>query len=304
MPNDGSPWATIVYWAKYRSFWFGAISRIAAINGGVGLLLWAADEFTGGRNPTLLEIRANLLLTAFVAALIALAYAVGRLGVKLNPEQPQINAPVLVLMVLVIVAATSIAGPVFVVIGEACLLVLLILVLRVRHLELNAYLVIKAVLVVSSAILLAGIGTGIATGSLLETRVSLQAADGLLRLIVFLLGLSLYFVEEWRYWRAQPPTPIVVRQLQRACRDNDFASISRWLGEELTFTQKDQRYLANLILPRRMIVDADMAGVYNPHGDFVLFRVCKGQVVEMRRFGPTEEQHRTSASSERGQIAG
>jgi hypothetical protein len=301
VPNEGSAWAAIAYWARYRSFWFGAISRIAAINGGVGLVLWAVDVLTGGHYPALLQIRANLLLTAFTAALIALAYAVGRLGVKLDPQQPQINAPVAVLMVLVIVAATSIAGPPFVAVGEAVLLILLILILRLRHLEVNAYLIIKGVLIASSVVLLGGIATGIATGSLLETRISVQALDGLLRLIVFLLGLGLYFAEEWRYWRALPPTPMVIRLLQRACRDNDFAAISRWLGEELTFSQTDQRYLAELVLPSRLIVDGDVAAVASPTGDFALFRVRKGQVVDMRRF---EAAGQAPAVTDRGRAAG
>jgi len=285
VPNGTSAWAALVYWAKYRSFWFGAVSRIAAINGGIGLLLWAADEATGGENPTPLQIPAALL-TGFVAALIALAFAVGRLGVKLDPEQPHANAPALVFIVLVIVAVTSIAGPVFVAIGESGVLILLILVLRLRKLEVNTYLVIKGVLIASSIILLGGIGTGIASGSLLETRVSVEAADGLVRLVIFLLGLSLYFVEERRYWRAQPPTPRVIEELQRACRHNDFSAISRWLGEELVFSQTDQHYLAETVLPRRLMVDGDLAGFCSPNGDFALFRVRRGQVVEMRRFAP------------------
>ena len=78
---------------------------------------------------------------------------VGRQGLKLDPEQPVATPAVLVVIVLVIVAVTSIAGPVFVAIGEAGVLV---------------------------------------------------------RLLVFLLGLSLYLAEERRSWRAEPPTPVVV----------------------------------------------------------------------------------------------
>ncbi|HLG73200.1 MAG TPA: hypothetical protein VK009_22490 [Chloroflexota bacterium] len=284
IPNEGSTLAGLLYWARYKSFWFGAISRIATFNGAIGFLLWAIDEGMAGDNPTLLQIRSNLPLTAFVAALIALAYAVGRLGLKLDPDEPLANAPALVIVVLVIVAVTSIAGPVFVAIGEACLLVLLLLVLRLRHWDVNAYLIIKGVLVASSIVLLGGIGTGIATGQLLETRLSLQSTDDLMRLFVLLLGLSLYFIEERRHWLSQPPTPVVIDRLQRACKQNDFAHIHRWLGEDLTFSQADQHLLAELILPRRLIVDGDVAGVPTPTGDFVLFRVKKGQVVEMRHY--------------------
>jgi hypothetical protein len=282
IPNDGSSFAGLVYWARYKSFWFGAISRIATFNGAMGLLLWAVDEGTGRQNETLLQIRSNLPLTAFVAALIALAYAVGRLGLKLDPEAPLANPAVLVIVVLVIVAVTSIAGPVFVAIGEAGMLVLLLVVLRVRHWDVDAYLVIKAVLIASSIILLGGLGAGIATGSLLETRVSLDRVSDLMRLFVLLLGLTLYFVEERRYWLAQPPTPVVVDRLQRACKLNDFVSISHWLGEGLVFSQSDQRLLADLILPRRLIVHGDVAAVSTPGGEFVVFRVQKGQVAEMR----------------------
>jgi hypothetical protein len=285
LPNAGSNLAEIVYWARYRSFWFGAISRVMAINGIVGSLLWAIDQGTGQHSPTLLAIRSNLPLTLFVAALIALAYAVGRLGLKLDPEEPPANPAALVLVVLVIVAVTSIAGPVYVAIGEAALLVLLLLVLRLRKWEGNAYLVLKAVLIASAIILLGGIGTGIGSGQLLETRVSLQAADGLLRLIVFLLGLSLYFIEERRNWREMPPTPMVVEHLQRACKDNDFGAISRWLSEGLTFSQADQRALAEAIMPRRLIVDGDVAVLPSLSGELLLFRVRKGQVVEIRVFG-------------------
>jgi len=282
IPNDGSSVAGIVYWARYKSFWFGAVSRIATFNGVIGLLLWAIDQGTGRHNDTLLRIRSNLPLTAFVAALIALAYAVGRMGFKLDPREPPANPAVLVVVVLVIVAVTSIAGPVFVAIGEAGMLVLLLLVLRLRHWEVNAYLVIKAVLIASSIILLGGLGAGIATGSLLETRVSLDRVSDLVRLLVLLLGLTLYFVEERRYWLSQPPTPVVVERLQRACKLNDFAAISRWLGEGLVFSQADQRLLAGMILPRRLIVHGDVAAVSTPGGELVVFRVQKGQVAEMR----------------------
>jgi hypothetical protein len=284
IPNQDSTLAGLLYWARYKSFWFGAISRIATFNGAIGLLLWAIDEGTGKHNQTLLLIRSNLPLTCFVAALIALAYAVGRLGLKLDPEQPLANAAVLVMVVLVIVAVTFVAGPVYVAIGEAGMLILLLLVLRLRNWEGNAYLVIKAVLIASSIILLGGVGAGIATGDLLETRVSLERADDLSRLVVFLLGLSLYIIEERRYWLSQPPTPTVIHRLQRACKQNDFSQVQRWLGEKLVFTQADQRLLAELILPRRLIVDGDIAGVPTPTGDFLLFRVHKGQVVEMRRY--------------------
>lgn len=282
IPNDGSGLAGIVYWARYKSFWFGAVSRIATFNGAIGLLLWALDEATGRQNDTLLQIRSNLPLTAFVAALIALAYAVGRMGLKLDPQAPLANPAVLVVVVLVIVAVTSIAGPVFVAVGEAGILVLLLVVLRVRHWDVNAYLVIKGVLVASSIILLGGLGAGIATGSLLDTRLSLDRVSDLMRLLVLLLGLTLYFVEERRYWLSQPPTPVVVDRLQRSCKLNDFAAISRWLGEGLVFSQTDQRLLADLILPRRIIVHGDVAAVSTPGGEFVVFRVDKGQVTEMR----------------------
>ena len=282
IPNDGSTLAGLYYWARYKSFWFGAVSRIATFNGVIGLLLWAADEGTGRQNDTLLQIRSNLPLTAFVAALIALAYAVGRMGLKLDPDEPPANPAVLVIVVLVIVAVTSIAGPVFVAVGEAALLALLLLVLRVRHWEVNAYMVIKAVLIASSIVLLGGLGAGIATGSLLETRLSLDRVSDLMRLFVLLLGLTLYFVEERRNWLAQPPTPVVVDRLQRACKQNDFAAISRWLGEGLVFSQADQRLLADLILPRRLIVHGDVAAVSAPGGEFVVFRVVKGQVLNMR----------------------
>jgi hypothetical protein len=282
IPDDGSSFAGLVYWARYKSFWFGAISRIATFNGAIGLLLWAIDEGTGRQNDTLLQIRSNLPLTAFVAALIALAYAVGRMGLKLDPDAPLANPAVLVIVVLVIVAVTSIAGPVFVAIGEAGMLVLLLLVLRLRHWEVNAYKVIKAVLIASSIILLGGLGAGIATGGLLETRVSLDRVSDLMRLFVLLLGLTLYFVEERRYWLSQPPTPVIVDRLQHACKQNDFAAISRWLGEGLVFSQADQRLLADLILPRRLIVHGDVAAVPTPGGEFVVFRVKKGQVAEMR----------------------
>src|SRR5579884_2286461 len=258
IPNEGSTLAGIVYWARYKSFWFGAISRIATFNGAVGLLLWAIDEATNRQNPTLLAIRSNLPLTIFVATLIALAYTAVRLGLKLDPQQPLANAPLLVVMVLVIVAVTSIAGPVFVAIGEAGLLV------------------------ASSIILLGGLGAGVATGQLLETRISVERLDDIGRLVLLMLGLSLYFFEERRHWQAQPPTPAVVERLQRACKLNDFALIHRWLGEDLVFSQSDQRLLAGLILPRRMVVDGDLAGVAAPSGEFVLFRVRKGQVVDMR----------------------
>jgi hypothetical protein len=284
IPNEESSLAGLVYWARYKSFWFGAVSRIATFNGGIGLLLWAIDEASGRQNQTLLLIRSNLFLTAFVAALIALAYAVGRLGLKLDPEEPLANAAVLVIVVLVIVAVTSIAGPVYVAIGEAGMLFLLLLVLRLRKWKGNAYLVIKAVLIASAIILLGGVGAGIATGGLLDTRLGLDRTGELMRLFVLLLGLSLYFMEERRYWLSQPPTPVVVDRLQRACKQNDFTQIHRWLGEDLVFSQADQRMLADLILPRRLIVDADIAGAPTPGGDFVLFRVCKGQVVEMRRY--------------------
>lgn len=285
IPNEGSTLAAIVYWARYRGFWFQALSRVLAINGLVGGVLWAADELTGGQNRTLLEIRGNLPLTLFVAALIALAYAVGRLAVHLDPEQPFANAAVLVLILVVIVGVTSAAGPAFVAVGEAGALVLLLFVLRLRHWQGNAYLVLKAVLILSSIILLGGVGTGIATGQLLDTRVSLLAVDGLVRLLVFLLGLSLYLLEERRYWHTLPPTPVVVEHLQRACKGNDFGAISHWLGEDLVFSQSDQRLLAELILPRRMIVDGDVAVVHSPPSDLLLFRVHKGQVVDMHRFG-------------------
>ncbi len=284
IPNEGSTPAGLLYWARYKSFWFGAVSRIATFNGVIGLLLWAIDEATNRQNSILLEIRSNLPLTAFVAALIALAYAVGRLGLKLDPDEPLANAAVLVVMVLVIVAVTAIAGPVFVAVGEAGMLVLLLLVLRLRHWQGNAYLVIKAVLIASSIILLGGLGAGVATGQMLETRLSFERADDIMRLFLLLLGLSLYFFEERRYWLAQPPTPVVVERLQRACKQNDFALIHRWLGQDLVFSQGDQRLLANLILPRRLIVDGDLAGLATPGGDFLLFRVRKGQVVELRRF--------------------
>jgi|GEM_PF-3666584 hypothetical protein len=282
IPNEGSTLAGIVYWARYKSFWFGAISRIATFNGAVGLLLWAIDEATNRQNPTLLAIRSNLPLTIFVATLIALAYTAVRLGLKLDPQQPLANAPLLVVMVLVIVAVTSIAGPVFVAIGEAGMLVLLLLVLRLRHWQGNAHLLIKGLLIASSIILLGGLGAGVATGQLLETRISVERLDDIGRLVLLMLGLSLYFFEERRHWQAQPPTPAVVERLQRACKLNDFALIHRWLGEDLVFSQSDQRLLAGLILPRRMVVDGDLAGVAAPSGEFVLFRVRKGQVVDMR----------------------
>ena len=286
VPDDGSNMAAILYWMRYRSFWFGAVSRVMLINGIVGSLLWAIDQGTGQNSPTLLHIRSNLPLTLFVAALIALAYAVGRLGWRLDPEEPLANAPVLVLIVMVIVAVTSIAGPVFVAIGEAAVLVLLVLLLRLRHWQGNAYLVIKAVLIASAVILLGGVATGIGSGQILETRVSLEAADGLLRLIIFLLGLSLYFWEERRYWREMPPTPVVVESLQRACRKGDFTAVSRWLGEGLAFTQTDQRALAEAIMPRRLVVDGDVAVLPSLSGELLLFRVRKGQVLEMRRYAP------------------
>jgi hypothetical protein len=284
IPNEGSTLAGALYWARYKSFWFGAISRIATFNGVIGLLLWTIDQATGNQNATLLQIRSNLPLTAFVAALIALAYAVGRMAVKLDPEAPLANPAVLIVVVLVIVAVTSIAGPVFVAIGEAGVLVLLLLVLRLRHWEVDAYLVIKAVLIAGSIILLGGLGAGIATGSLLETRLSLDRASDLMRLCVLLLGLGLYFIEERRYWLAQPPTPVVVVRLQRACKLNDFGAISRWLGEGLVFSQADQKLLAELILPRRLVVDGDVAAMSTPGGDFIVFRVRKGQVTDMRVF--------------------
>ncbi|HEX6511402.1 MAG TPA: hypothetical protein VF157_03825 [Chloroflexota bacterium] len=297
IPNEDSALAGLVYWARYKSFWFGAISRIATFNGAIGLILWAVDEATGRQNATLLLIRSNLPLTAFVAALIALAYAVGRLGLKLDPEQPLANPAVLVIVVLVIVAVTAIAGPAFVAIGEAAVLVLLLIVLRLRGWEGNAYLVIKAVLIASSIILLGGLGAGIATGALLETRFSVARADELMRLCLLLLGLSLYFVEERRHWRAQPPTPVVVDRLQRACKQNDFAAISRWLGEGLVFSQGDQRLMAELILPRRLIVDGDVAAVSTPGGELLIFRVRKGQVVEMGVYGRQEVRGSSSTAN-------
>jgi len=286
IPNESSTWAAIMYWLRYKGFWFQAVSRVLFFNGLVGLLLWAIDQLTDRHNPTLLLIRGELPLTLFVAALVALAYAVGRLAVHLDPQQPFHNAPALVLIVMVIVGVTSIAGPAFVAIGEAALLVLLLLVLRLRHWDGNHYLVIRAVLIMSSLILLGGIGAGIATGQLLEVRVSVEAADGLVRLVIFLLGVSLYFVEERRYWWTNPPTPVIVEQLHRACRGNDFGRISRWLGEGLVFAQTDQRLLAELILPRRIIVDGDVAIVPSAGGDLILFRVRNGQVAEMRRYSP------------------
>ena len=282
IPNEGSNLAGVLYWARYKSFWFGAISRIATFNGVIGLLLWAIDEATNRQNPTLLGIRSNLPLTIFVATLIALAYAVGRLGLKLDPNEPLTNAPVLVVMVLVIVAVTSIAGPVFVAVGEAGMLFLLLAFLRLRHWQGNAYLVIKALLIASSIILLGGLGASVATGQLLETRMSVERWDDIARLFLLLLGLSLYFFEERRYWESQPPTPVVVERLQRACKQNDFGLIHRWLGEDLVFSQSDQRLLASLILPRRMVVDGDIAALASPSGEFLLFRVRKGQVLEMR----------------------
>jgi hypothetical protein len=300
IPNEDSSLASVLYWARYKSFWFGAVSRIATFNGIIGLLLWAIDQIDGQQSDTLLQIRSNLPLTAFVAALIALAYAVGRLGLKLDPEEPLANAPVLVIVVLVIVAVTSVAGPVYVAIGEAVLLLLLLLVLRLRHSEVNAYRIIKGVLIASSLVLLVGLSTGIATGQLLETRLSLQSADGLMRLMVLLLGLSLYLMEERRYWLSQPPTPTVVERLQRACKQNDFARIHRWLGEDLVFSQADQRLLSELILPRRLIVDADIAGLTTPTGDFLLFRVHKGQVVEMRRYEAAGIRDQGSGISDQG----
>jgi hypothetical protein len=268
IPNEGSTLAGMLYWARYKSFWFGAISRIATFNGVIGLLLWAIDEGTGRHSDTLLLIRSNLFLTAFVAALIALAYSVGRLGVLLDPEEPFTNPAV----------------PVFVAVGEAGMLVLLLLVLRLRNWQDDAYLVIKGVLIGCAAILLGGVGAGIATGQLLETRFSAERVDELMRLFVFLFGMSLYFIEERRYWRSRPPTPVAVQRLQRACKQNDFTEISRWLGEGLVFTHEDQRRMADLILPRRLIVDGDLAGLATPGGDFLLFRVHRGQVVEMRRY--------------------
>jgi hypothetical protein len=306
IPNDGSSFAGLIYWARYKSFWFGAISRIATFNGAIGLLLWAVDQGTGRQNDTLLQIRGNLPLTAFVAALIALAYAVGRMGLKLDPEQPLANPAVLVIVVLVIVAVTSIAGPVFVAVGEAGMLVLLLVVLRLvvprlRRWEVNAYLVIKAVLIASSIILLGGLGAGITTGSLLETRVSLDRVSDLMRLFVLLLGLTLYFVEERRYWLSQPPTPVVVDRLQRACKLNDFVAIRRWLGDGLVFSQSDQRLLADLILPRRLIVHGDVAAVSTPTGELVVFRVRKGQVAEMRVY---RDRRQGKVDRAKGKVSG
>jgi hypothetical protein len=140
------------------------------------------------------------------------------------------------------------------------------------------------------------VSAGIATGQLLETRISPQAIDGSMRLFVLLIGLSLYFIEERRYWRAQPPAPVVVEELQRACEENDFGAISRWLGEGLVFSQEDQRLMAGLVLPSRMIVDGDVAVVATP-AEMLLFRVKKGQVVELRRFGPPAAAAQEPASS-------
>jgi hypothetical protein len=286
IPDEGSTWAALLYWARYKAFWFQALSRVLAINGAVGSILWGVDQATGRQNETLLQIRSNLPLTLFVAALIALAYGVGRMAAHLDPERPFRNAAQLVLILVVIVAVTSMAGPFFVAVGEAGALLLLLLVLRLRHWKGNAYLVLRAVLIGSSIILLGGLGSGIATGQLLETRFSLEAVDGLLRLLAFLLGLSVYFLEEHRYWWSSPPTPVVVEQLQRACMTNDFAYIHRWLGDDLVFSQADQRRLGNLILPRRLIVDGDVAVVPDPPGDLLFFRVRAGRVVELRTVEP------------------
>ncbi|HEU0169425.1 MAG TPA: hypothetical protein VFS62_16735, partial [Chloroflexota bacterium] len=265
---------------------FQAISRVLAINGAVGAILWGVDQVTGRDNETLLQIRSNLPLTLFVAALIALAYGVARMAAHLDPERPFRNAAQLVLILAVIVAVTSMAGPFFVAVGEAGALLLLLLVLRLRHWQGNAYLVLRIVLIGSAGILLGGLGSGIATGQLLETRFSLEAVDGFLRLLAFLLGLSVYFLEEHRYWWSSPPTPVVVEQLQRACMTNDFAFIHRWLGDDLTFSQADQRMMGDLILPRRLVVDGDVAIVPDTSGDLLFFRVDNGRVAELRVFEP------------------
>jgi len=286
VPNEDSTMAAVFYWLRYKGFWFQAIMRVATINGVVGLLLWAVDQLTGRQNQTLLQIRSNLPLTLFVAALIALAYAVGRMAVHLDPHKPFANAAVFVLILVLIVGVTSVAGPVFVAVGEAGALLLLLLVLRLRHWQDDAYLVLRAVLLASSIILLGGTASGIATGQLLETRFSVEAVDGILRLVAFLLGMSLYFLEERRFWWTSPPTPVVVEQLQRACKQDDFGQVQRWLGEALVFAQADQRLLAELILPRRLIVDGDVAVVSSPSGELILFKVRQGRVVDIRTFEP------------------
>ncbi|HEU0168123.1 MAG TPA: hypothetical protein VFS62_10125, partial [Chloroflexota bacterium] len=97
IPDDGSTWAAVLYWARYKAFWFQAISRVLAINGAVGAILWGVDQVTGRDNETLLQIRSNLPLTLFVAALIALAYGVARMAAHLDPERPFRNAAQLVL---------------------------------------------------------------------------------------------------------------------------------------------------------------------------------------------------------------
>ncbi len=254
------------------------------INGIVGFLLWAIDDLTGVHSQTLLQIRGNLLLTVFVAALIALAFAVVRLAIQLDPDEPFANAPTLLLVLGVIVAVTSIAGPGFVALGEAAVTVLIVIVIQLRHVDVDAFVLLKAALVVSAVILVGGLVRGIATGEILQTRVSAAEVDGIIRLFVFLLGLSVYFIEERRYWRAQPPTPVVVEQLHKACKENDFSAISRWLGGSITFSQADQRMMAELILPRRLIVDGDIAIVPTPDAGMLYLRIKKGQVEELRRY--------------------
>ena len=276
--------SAVLYWLRYKSFWFPAIMRVATINGIVGLILWAVDQATGRQNETLLQIRSNLPLTLFVAALIALAFAVGRLGLTLDVARPFANPAVFILILAVIVGVTSVAGPVFVAIGEAAALLLLLAALRLRYQDVNAYLVLKAVLIASSVILLGGLGSGIVTGQLLETRFSVEAVDGLLRLVGFLLGMSLYMIEERRYWWTVPPVPVVVEQLQKACKQNDFGAVQRWLGPELVFSQGTQRLLSELILPRRIMVDGDLAAVANPTGALLFVRVHKGLVTELQTF--------------------
>ncbi|MHB8620204.1 MAG: hypothetical protein ACYDAG_11665 [Chloroflexota bacterium] len=286
IPNEGSGLATIIYWARYKGFWFQAISRILGINGTVGALLWATDELTGAHNPTLLEIRGNLPLTLFLAALIALAYAVVRLALQLDPDEPSADKPALVLLLLVIVAVTSISGPVFVAIGEAGVLLVLLAVLWLRKWEVDSFIVLKGVLIAGGLVLVAGLAIGIATGELLQTRFSPTGLVGAIRLLVFLLGLSVYLLEERRHWNAEPPTPAVVERLHLACKHNDFGAISRWLADDLTFSQADQRMLAQLILPRRLVVDGDVALAPTPEGGVVLVRVIKGRVTELRTYLP------------------
>ncbi|MGH2365423.1 MAG: hypothetical protein ACRDHX_12340 [Chloroflexota bacterium] len=285
IPNRDSTAAALLYRLRYGGFWFQAVSRILAINGFVGLSLWAIDEATQTHSQTLLLIRGNLLLTLFVAALVALAFAGARLAITLDPREPLANLPALILVLGVILAVTSIAGPGFVAAGEAGVMVLTVAVIQLRKINVNPYVLLKAALVISAIILVAGLVRGIFTGEILQTRVSPVELDGVMRLFVFLLGVSVYFIEEHRHWQAAPPTPVVVDRLHRACQENDFSAISRWLGPGMTLSHAQQHLLASLVLPRRLIVDGDFALAPTPAGGLLCFRVERGQVHELREYG-------------------